>query len=429
MQHLNRQTIVRCAWALAALCATGSPWCAERADASDSVASHNVEVIVSRSLYSSGQITPALNQYLADLQAQGYVPTLTTTSFSDPAALRSHLANRHGTQGLAGAVLIGDLPVEYFERGGLSGNPEDYERFPNDLYYMDLDGVWSDTDSNGTYDAHGKNGNAAPEIWVGRMTTSSLSGLHEGRTEAGLLNDYFQKNHQYRQGLISLPDVGLAYIDDDWRVLANSWAADLGLSVGGNVEIVKSATTTTASDYMNRLDPNSASGYESVLLAAHSDVTYHAFRNDGDWSWVLNTDLNALGPQAFFYNFYTCFNANYEVDGYMAGEYVFGAGRGLLAVGSTNDGGMLDFADYYQPLGEGKTFGEAFLDWWLARAEGGFQPSEIDRYYGMTMLGDPLLVTQNYRSALVPEPSTIALLAVGLLSALLLLRCRSRGRK
>lgn len=422
MKRLSRRTIARFAPALAALCALGSSWSAKTTDASD-----NVEVIVSGSLYSGGEMATSLSRYVGDLQAQGYRPYVTAGLFPNPAALRSHLASRHGTEGLAGVVLIGDLPVEHFERDGQFGDPEDYDRFPCDLYYMDLDGVWSDGDGNGTYDTH--LGNVAPEIWVGRMTTSPLAGLHAGRTEAGLLNDYFRKNHHYRLGRISLPDDGLAYIDDDWSYTANSWGNALGRSVGGSVQIIKAGATTVAGDYKDRLDPNNTSGYESVLLAAHSDATYHVFEIGGERSGgsVYSSELSGLDPQALFYNLFACSNADYQVDGYMAGEYVFGTGRGLLAVGSTKKGGMRNFEDYYEPLGDGKPFGEAFLDWWLARAAGGFQTSETDWYYGMTMIGDPLLMTQEYDFPKVPEPATIALLAAGLACGLL--RCRTRLRK
>ena len=130
-------------------------------------AANNVEVIVNNSLYSSGAITASLNQYLGDLQSQGYTPHLTTSAFSDPAALRSYLAGRYNSAGIKGAVMIGDLPIEHFERNGQFGDPNDYQRFACDLYYMDVNGTWSDSTGNGTYDTH--TGNVSPEIWVSHM--------------------------------------------------------------------------------------------------------------------------------------------------------------------------------------------------------------------------------------------------------------------
>ena len=98
----------------------------------------------------------------------------------------------------------------------------------------------------------------------------------------------------------------------------------------------------------------------------------------------------------------------------MAGEYVFGTDMGLLAVGSTKNGSMLSFGDYFGPLGQGETFGDALLNWWLARAEDGLDSTERDWHYGITMLGDPLLLTQEF----IPEPTCLLLLAAAAAAAL-----------
>lgn len=376
----------------------------------------NVEVIVNPSLYASGQIATGLNQYLADLTSQGYAPRLTTTTFATSASLRSHLANRYTTSGLAGAVFIGDLPVEHFERDGQFDDSEWYEQFACDLYYTDLNGAWSDTTGNSVYDAH--TGNVAPEIWLGRLSASNLTDLHSGQTEGSLLNTYFQKNHAYRQGQIGLPEKGLAYIDDDWAPWANEWGKALGNSVGGNKDIVSDGVVTCAADYKSRLDPSSSTGYETVLLAAHSSSDYHAFKIGGQFSggYVDSSEIADWNPQALFYNLFACSNADYESADYMGGEYIFGTDLGLLAVGSTKTGSMLDFDPYYNSLGAGSTFGDAMQAWWQYQAADGFSDSDRDWFYGMTILGDPTLRMQAY---MVPEPQAIVLLGLGVLGLLL----------
>ena len=112
-----------------------------------------------------------------------------------------------------------------------------------------------------------------------------------------------------------------------------------------------------------------------------------------------------------------------RLHGYMGGEYVFGTSKGLLSVGTTKTGSMLNFGDYYTPLGQGATFGEAYLDWWKAQAAGGFNDDEKDWFYGMTMIGDPLMRTEAF---MVPEPATLALLFVGLAFASIGRRCWRR---
>jgi hypothetical protein len=131
---------------------------------------------------------------------------------------------------------------------------------------------------------------------------------------------------------------------------------------------------------------------------------------------VDNDDLAALDPQVLFYHLFACSAAKYTDFGYIAGEYVFGEGAGLVAVGTAKTGGVMsDIMDeYFGPLGLGSTFGDAMFDWWQTAVDpGGHTDIERAWYYGMTTIGDPLLVTQ----AFVPEPATLALVALGGLGA------------
>ena len=148
------------------------------------------------------------------------------------------MANEYITYNIKGAVMIGDMPVEHFERNGQFGNPNDYQRFACDLYYMDVNGTWSDSTANGTYDTH--TGNVAPEIWVSHIAPSSVTVLNPGQTEASLVNDYLGKNHEYRIGQLRLPQSGLAYIDDDWS--GSGWQANLAASVAGRVDTFQDVT-------------------------------------------------------------------------------------------------------------------------------------------------------------------------------------------
>ncbi len=364
--------------------------------------SSNVEIVVNSSLYASGQVTAGLNQYMQDISTQGYNPILTTSSFADAAALRTHLQGRYQNQGLAGAVFVGNLPTATFE---IAAHKDwDYESFPCDYYFQDLDGIWSDSDGDSLLDMHSA-ALATPEIFVGRLVTNTLTG-RPGRTEAGMLNSYFAKNHSYRTRQLTLSNNGLAYIDDDWSGWAAQWSGNLQTAVGGTVTMVRDGATTIASDYKNRLQTE----YEHVLLAAHSSSTSHSFKIGSEWTGgtIHTSELRGLDPQVLFYNLYACSNARYISYGYMAGEYVFGTDKGLLAVGSTKVGSMLKFDDYFAPLGDGETFGEAWKNWWWARTRYGPNQSVLDWHYGMTMIGDPLLLTQEH----MPEPLLLAIIDI-----------------
>ncbi len=378
----------------------------------------NVEVVVEHDLYAGGGIAAGLAQYLADVVAQGYNPILTTdfTATSAPADLRTHLANRYATQGLAGAVFIGHLPVQNVYTGPAGGISD--ETHPCDLFYTDLDGSWTSSGVHGFLpDTHTDGaGDLGPEIWMGRLTTWNLIYLHSGRTEAGLLNTYFAKDHAYRTGALTVPRTGLAYTDRDWSPALRVPALEMAVE-GAVTSVWNDPATpqneTTAADYMARLATES---YEHVLLSAHSSATSHSINGS-----VESDDLLALDPQVLFYHLFACSAAKFTDFGYIAGEYVFGAGAGLVAVGTAKTGGMMSdtMDDYFGPLGLGSTFGDAMSNWWnMAVDPGGHTDIERAWYYGMTTIGDPLLLTQPF----IPEPATLGLLAGGAVALL----CRRR---
>ena len=335
-------------------------------------------IVINTLLYYS--IQPSINQYVLDLTNEGYEVEVHTTSGGTPEDLRTFLQGRY-SMGLEGCVLIGDLPVAWYDAEW----PDDHatEQFPIDLFYMDLDGVFTDTNSDGLYDVH--TGHVAPEIWVGRLTASPLQmgGAHEN----SLLNNYFAKNHQFRTGQLPLSDRALVYVDDDWVPWAMQWDLDVGLAYATRT-FVSDEWTTWDTDYESRLPQN----YEFIQVCVHSGPSTHAFHHPDDtWGWASNDEIKAIDPVAYFYNLFACSNARYVESDYMAGWYIFCDTYGLAALGSTKSGSMLEFDDFYGPFGDGKTIGEAYRDWFVAIAAGGFDEWELPWHYGMTLCGDPTL--------------------------------------
>lgn len=336
-------------------------------------------VVVNSSLYSS--IESDLITYGNDLAGDNFAVEFYTTSGGTAMELRTFLADRY-SQGLEGAVLIGDLPVAWYEKDCWE-DPVTHEQWPCDLFYMDLDGIFSDSDSDGMYDSH--SGDTAPEIWVGRLTAGPLT--YGGMGEVALLQNYFNKNHLYRTGQLSLNSRSLVYVDDDWEYWAGEWNTDVSFAYPTRT-LVSDPYTTWATDYEERLDHN----YESILVCVHSSPSTHFFKDPNEnWSYTYNSEVRSIDPQAFFYNLFACSNARYVEANYMAGWYVFCQTYGLVALGSTKTGSMLEFLDFYQPFGQRKTIGEAFMDWFVAQGAGGYSDYETCWFYGMTMIGDPTL--------------------------------------
>ncbi len=330
-------------------------------------------------------IQESLDQYVLDLQNEGYSATVCTAIGGNSSELRGVLQDEL-PNGLVGATLIGDLPVPWYEMYDDFG--DQYSQFPIDLYYMDLDGTWVDSDINGLYDEHSDGeGTRVPEIWIGRLTASTLTANIE--EEAAILQNYFAKNHAYRTGGLLLNKRALVYVDDDWIPWADQWSDDVGLAYDTRT-LVKDGVTTNASDYMDRLTHN----YEWVHVCAHSSPWLHSFKIGDEWTGgtVNNTDIQTIDPAALFYNLFACSNARYVEEDYMGGCYVFADTYGLAAVGSTKTGSMLDFHKFYAPVGQYRSLGESFKEWFIG--VGPYDLLERQWFYGMTLLGDPTLALQ-----------------------------------
>lgn len=325
-----------------------------------------VNVIVNASIYSD--IINELNIFTQDLINAGYSIQLDTISGMSAFVLRNHLA---GITDLVGAIFIGEVPVAWFETNGFG----DWEEFPHDLYFCDLNGTYIDADGDGIYDNH--TGNLAPEIWVGRIYARNLNWDNEIR----LLKNYFRKNHLYRVDSLSLPQRGLSFVDDDWSY----WTTCYLDYIYSNVVVVNDQYQTTAANYRNHL----AQGYEWIHICAHSSPWGHTFKYPTSQyrGTVFNYEIFTLEPHALFYNLFACSGTRFVEENHSAGWYIFNDPYGLLVVGSTKTGSMLYFEDFYYPIGQqNMCIGDAFKHWFTLWGE-----NDWDWFYGMNILGDPTL--------------------------------------
>lgn len=320
-----------------------------------------------------------IDLYIRDVELEGWAVTLWLCEGGMPAEVRSFLQKRYAGDAIKGCLMIGELPVAWYEMDDDFNNK--HAEFPIDLYYMDLDGGFGDADNDGKFDSHSAttSGDQRPEIFVGRLKSRPLEGTWG--TEASLLQNYFDKVHGYRTGRLTASERALSFVDDDWETM-NVYQSN----AYSNVVSVTDKATTTAANYEKRLDES----YESVVVCAHSSSSSHSFKVPGSGGGrYTNTQLWAQDPPCLFYNLFACSNARYTSTRNMGAVYMFVDTSGLIAVGSTKTGSMLNFNDYYLKLGEQKFFGEAFRYWFEKR----YPYSLGDRrwFYGMTLLGDPTL--------------------------------------
>lgn len=345
-----------------------------------------VIVIVNSSIYS--QLSDKIKRYGYDINyIYGCEVIMEQVTDADYGDIKSLILSE--ATDLDGVILIGDIPAGWFEVPNDFGK-YGYAEWPCDLYYMDTDGTWTDSDSDGIFDSH--TGNVQPEIFVGRISTANMGTLVSEKTG---LENYLDKNHQFWIGQLTVNKKhGLSYTDEDW--------ADIGYFKTDIQHVYGSSNYDSISyigyssfgktDYLNRLSNNR---YEFIQLACHSPagaVDCHSMSGGR----IYANEIFSNGTEAIGYNLYCCSGCRWipysSENGFLGGAYIYNSNNsGLVVVGSTKTGSMLDFDQFYDPLGDGDCFGEALVEWWIDACGTSHETTEIYWHYGMSIIGDPMV--------------------------------------
>jgi len=336
-------------------------------------------VFVNNAIYPG--IQTRLDRYVSDVQGQGYNVHMFLWYSGTVEDLKTLIQDNSAN--LVGCILVGEFPCAWYEIGNDFGDGG-YTSFPCDFFLMDLDGEWRDDETTepmqtGVYDAHlGGSGDVGPEIFVGRIDASRIT----DDVEVNLLNNYFDKLHSFYTGAMAQTDFALTYTEDDWSG-SPSFSNDIDNAYPDNENI--EAPDTDRDDYRdNRLDSPT---YEFIQLACHSYPGGHHFTRGG---WLFSDEIKSVPPDALFYNLFCCSALRFTENDFLGAAYLFNPSNTSLAtIGSSKTGSMLVFSEFYGPLGEGKSFGRAFKEWFDALAP--YSDNEISWHYGMTVIGDPLV--------------------------------------
>lgn len=330
--------------------------------------------------------------YMSDLESEGYsVRVVTSTNNNDPAAFRDYLYQEWTDNNIDGAFLIGGVPIAWYEMPIFNDNGDTtgWDIFPCDLYYMDVDGEWLDNErNNGIYDDH--TDNLEMDIWISRLYTPTMT--YYNADESQLIENYLQKTHQYREGTLRLKNQGFSYVQEDW---AGFHMENEVFKLYEDVTFINDGINgnVTRSDYIMRIKAATNNKYEWMYIAAHSSPWAHYF-NDG---LFYSEEIEPLDVQIHFYLNFNCSAASFCEKDCLCSWYVMQEPYGLLSVGSTKGGSMLEQYDYYEPLSLGYTFGEAFKYW-------GVRHFEIrDWHYGVVCIGDPTLKLSRFMTNTGPR--------------------------
>jgi hypothetical protein len=346
-------------------------------------------LIVKNSVY--GPLEDRLLRWESDKERFGTRIVLKVMSNESAADIRSYLRS---IPNLTGCLLVGDIPyVEYeWTYTDAFGN-HGYDRFPTDLYYMNLHVSWVDSNGNGAYDKIV--GDLSPDIWIGRLKASNLSG-----NEIQLLKNYFDKDHNYTIGAVTVPQEALLYFDEvtptDSAVrryyigqLAPQTAYYMS-QVFPEVTAIYDPKYTNASDYMAKLrEP-----FSLVRTNVHGGATSENFLYNGAWDGsVHSSTLKSLDPNALFYVITSCQNFDYRQRDYIGAWYIFGS-HGLFAMGDSSVYDIMNVLpqSFFLSL-KIKSLGDAYLTWARATVSQNMNAINVIDY---VLLGDPSLsITPN----------------------------------
>lgn len=325
-----------------------------------------------------------VNQLIYNLQAEGYTVYSYQVSGGTPETLRTFLQGVYDSFDIEGALLIGSMPIAWFEIGD-DFHQYGYAQFPCDLFYMDLDGTWLDTMNTGNnrYDGHTSGtGDLAPEIYIGRLLPTGLG------ADTVLINSYLRKDNAYRRDTLHLQERALVFVDDDWMYSGQSFAADVALVYPDTMSFFD-PETTRAAIYRQKLDTVQA----WVSVFAHSWPGGHqfSFNNGVSHDYYYSYEYTNQNPPANFYNFFCCSFSRYTED-CGGNRAIFNPTSGVGSIGSAKTGSMLNFYYFYLPLSQEKTIGMALKEWFdYITFNNSVTFDELCWHYGMTLLGDPFL--------------------------------------
>ena len=344
----------------------------------NTVAAGKIGIIVNKHLYPS--IQTSITMYINDIKnIEGkdvWLDGITFDESNDKKELRDSLRYYYGNDGLEGAILIGDLPMCDF----LTDETHERDIFPCDLYYMDLNGTWTPEDLPDTH-----SGSKSAEIWISRLVCSVLT-HYANQTEVQILKSYFDRVHLRMYGQDNQPSTYLiAGMYGEWPSLESENKSYLGYN-SNNIESFRTYSDSTDPVFKEKWANALIAGKEYAYIYSHAGgLPYrHKF---GYYIYHIYEDTT----NCRFNNVYCCQNARYTTAN-MCGAYATDD-KGLVSIGAAKSGSMRpgSYRPYNEPLGQGKSFGEAFRGWY--NSEG---LSSISWHYGMTVQGVGTLHIQPY---------------------------------
>ena len=203
--------------------------------------------------------------------------------------------------------LFGHIPVVRSGWFAPDGHDDHINAWPADVYYGDMDGVWTDTANYGVNSLSGSSVNipgdgrfdqsslpSSVELQVGRVDLSDLPTFPKSEQE--LLRQYLDKDHDFRHGLIATQARG--FVDDNFGYFsgeafaANGWR-NFAPCFGATNVVTADWTTQPSLPYLwgygcGPGGPNSAGGVANTPdMLTHDPAVFTMLFGSyfGEWSY------------------------------------------------------------------------------------------------------------------------------------------------
>lgn len=264
------------------------------------------------------------------------------------------------------ALLIGNLPVAWYEQQAFGS----YESFPTDLYFMDFNARWNDSNSNGRYDSHSE---LNLQIAVSRLNGSASEIKH-----------YFSKVDDYRQGVSLGLSRAFIFKDDDWHDFSPSSSFGLD-AMYRTIDINESSGNTNRDSYLAELQQGGADYVYQWIHATAPSLYFDGYDGYERFSFV------EIDPafRARFINMFNCKGIRFTENN-LGMSYLTRTDTTLLVTGSTKVGGNYYPLDLHRELSVGNSWGLAFRNWY-----NNYGKYDDEWFLGMALLGDPTLRIRN----------------------------------
>ncbi len=165
-----------------------------------------------------------INTWIKDIKGDGWlVDTIWVKQENTVISVKQKIVSwaKTGYPLSQAVVLFGHIPVPYSGSTAIDGHqPDHVGAWPADVFYADINGVWTDNAVNVTTATRTENHNVPGdgkydqvflptdlELEVGRIDFSKLPAF--SLSEKDLLKKYLQKNHVWRKGLKPYPNSGI----------------------------------------------------------------------------------------------------------------------------------------------------------------------------------------------------------------------------